>query len=115
MTFAKLCACTLLVGAVVCFEFHSPALAEKKVVTPVDENGNPTGPSKEIDFPDNPTGGAVVQPVDKDGNAVGGPVVIPDAPASGGHQASPEPENTPDADPTPGDGSDEDPSLVPEE
>ena len=97
-----------------------PAFAEKKVVTPVDEHGNPIGPSKEVEFPDNPTGGAVVQPVDKNGNPVGEPVVIPDAPASGGHQASPEQPNSdePDAgqpetepDPNP----DTDPNLVPEE
>lgn len=52
--------------------------AVERTITPVDANGNPTGPSRTIDIPDTPDATTVVEPVDANGNAVGGPVQIPD-------------------------------------
>jgi hypothetical protein len=62
-----------------------------RVITPVDANGNPTGPSRTIIIPDEPDATAVVEPVDANGNPVGPPVEIPDATV-----APPPPDAAPD-------------------
>lgn len=79
--------------------------AVERTITPVDANGNPTGPSRTINIPDEPDATTVVEPVDANGNAVGDPVHIPDGitspaapPDDGMVPVEPEPEP---ADPEP--------------
>ena len=82
----------------------SPANAETtRVITPVDENGNPTGPSRTIVIPDDPTGSATVEPVDVNGNSVGSPIQIPDSnveppPSTSDPDLQPEGSGTPEPD-----------------
>jgi hypothetical protein len=57
----------------------SNATAVVRIITPVDSQGNPTGPSRTVDIPDTPDSSTTVQPVDQNGNPAGPPLEIPDA------------------------------------
>ncbi len=64
-----------LFAMLVCGPF---AQATERTITPVDANGNPTGPSRTINIPDQPDTTMVVEPVDANGRPAGEPVHIPD-------------------------------------
>jgi hypothetical protein len=53
---------------------------EAREVTPVDDEGNPTGPPREINVPDpdDMDGKATIEMVDDEGNPIGEPIDIPD-------------------------------------
>lgn len=72
------CRKTTLVLMLAMLASGSLAQAVERTITPVDANGNPTGPSRTIHIPDEPDSTTVVQPVDVNGNPAGEPVHIPD-------------------------------------